>query len=132
MQFNHANFAVADVRAAAEFLTRHFDFAIVGEAHDNFVVLIGEGGFVRNFMATGKAEASYHKNFHIGFFVGSIAEVRLKHAELVAAAYGPGEVQQFSRGGNRTTTFYCEAPGGFLVEVATTATDQAAAAGSVS
>ncbi|OEO31481.1 hypothetical protein VW23_016090 [Devosia insulae DS-56] len=123
MQFNHANFAVADVRAAAEFFTRHFDFAVVGKAHDNFVVLAGEGGFVLNFMATGRAEASYHKNFHIGFFVGSVAEVRLKHAELVAAAYGPGEVQQFSRGGSRTTTFYCTAPGDFLVEVATTAAD---------
>lgn len=123
MQFNHANFAVADVRAAAEFFTRHFDFAVVGEAHDNFVVLTGEGGFVLNFMAAGKAEASYHKNFHIGFLVGSVAEVRLKHAELGAAGCDPGDVQQFMRGGSRTTTFYCPAPGGFLVEVATTAAD---------
>ena len=45
MQFNHANFAVADARAAAAFFARHFDFAIVGEAHDNFVVMEGEGGF---------------------------------------------------------------------------------------
>lgn len=123
MQFNHANFAVADVSAAAEFFARHFDFRILGEAHDNFVVMEGEGGFVLNFMAAGKAEAAYHKNFHVGFFVGSVAEVRLKHAELVDAGYGPGDVQQFTRGGSRTTTFYCQAPGGFLVEVATTAAD---------
>ncbi len=132
MQFNHANFAVADVRAAAAFFAGHFDFAVVGDAHDNFVVMEGEGGFVLNFMAAGKTEAVYHKNFHVGCFVGSVAEVRLKHAELVAAGYTPSAVQQFSRGGSRTTTFYCEAPGGFLVEVATTAADQAAAAGSVS
>ncbi len=123
MQFNHANFAVADVRAAAEFFARHFGFAILGEAHDNFAVMEGEGGFVLNFMASGKTEATYHKNFHVGFFVGSVAEVRLKHAELVDAGYGPGDVQQFNRGGSRTTTFYCQAPGGFLVEVATTAAD---------
>jgi len=123
MQFNHANFAVADARAAAAFFARHFDFAIVGEAHDNFVVMEGEGGFVLNFMAAGKAEATYHKNFHVGFFVDSVAAVRLKQAELSAAGYGPSDVQQFSRGGSRTTTFYCEAPGGFLVEVATTAAD---------
>lgn len=123
MQFNHANFAVADVRAAAAFFARHFGFAILGEAHDNFVVMEGEGGFSLNFMASGKTEAAYHKNFHIGFFVGSIAEVQLKHTELVDAGHGPGDVQQFIRGGSRTTTFYCQAPGGFLVEVATTAAD---------
>lgn len=123
MQLNHANFAVADVPAAAEFFARHFDFRTVGEAHDNFVVMEGEGGFVLNFMAAGKAEATYHKNFHVGFFVDGVAEVRLKHAELVDAGCGPGDVQQFTRGGSRTTTFYCPAPGGFLVEVATTAAD---------
>lgn len=123
MQFNHANFAVADVAAAAAFFQRHFDFRVVGEAHDNFVVMEGEGGFVLNFMSPGKTEASYPKNFHVGFFVGSVAEVRLKHAELVDAGHDPGAVQQFNRGGSRTTTFYCTAPGGFLVEVATTAAD---------
>lgn len=121
MQFNHANFAVADVGAASEFFRRHFGFATAGAAHDNFVVLNGEGGFVLNFMASGKTEAIYPRNFHIGFFVDSVAEVRLKHAELAAAGREPGEVQQFTRGGQRTTTFYCTAPGGFLVEVATTA-----------
>jgi len=123
MQFNHANFVVADVGAAAEFFARHFGFAVLGEAHANFVVMEGEGGFVLNFMAPGKSDATYPKNFHVGFFVGSAAEVNAKHAELVEAGRDPGEVQQFSRGGARTTTFYCTAPGGFLVEVATTAAD---------
>ena len=119
MQFNHANFAVADVAAAAAFFSRHFGFVVQGAAHENFVVMEGEGGFVLNFMTPGKTEASYPKNFHVGFFVDDIDTVRTKQIELVDAGYSPGEVQQFNRGGRQTTTFYCEAPGGFLIEVAT-------------
>ena len=123
MQFNHANFVVTDPAAAAAFFARHFDFVIVGEAHANFVVMEGEGGFVLNFMAPGKSEVAYPKNFHVGFFVDAVARVRGKHAELKAAGHDLSDVQEFTRGGSRTTTFYCTAPGGFLVEVATTAPD---------
>ena len=123
MLFNHANFIVPDPATAADFFARHFDFAVVGDAHANFVVMEGEGGFLLNFMAPGKAEATYPKNFHVGFFVDTVATVRDKHAELKAAGYELSDVQEFTRGGNRTTTFYCTAPGGFLVEVASTAID---------
>ena len=122
MQFNHANFIVADPSAAAAFFARHFGFAVVGDAHANFVVMEGEGGFVLNFMTPGKSEASYPKNFHIGFFVDRVETVQQKHAELRDAGHEVSEVQEFVRAGKRTTTFYCTAPGEFLVEVATTTT----------
>ena len=122
MQFNHANFTAADVGAATRFFVDHFGFQVLGEARSNFVVMEGEGGFILNVMAPGKTEiATYPKNFHVGFFVGSVAEVRAKHEELVQAGYDPGDVQELRRGGSLTTTFYCPAPGGFLVEVASNA-----------
>lgn len=121
MQFNHANFVVVDPQSAADFFARHFGFAVVGEAHANFVVTEGEGGFILNFMSPGKGEPTYPKNFHVGFFVDQVGRVEDKHAELRGAGYEVSEVQEFVRAGKRTTTFYCTAPGGFLVEVATTA-----------
>ena len=41
------------------------------------------------------------------------------HGELTAAGYQTGDVQRLRRGGEATTTFHCNAPGGVLVEVAT-------------
>lgn len=119
MQFNHANFVVLDIESATAFFTTHFDFAVEGEPHPSFVILRGEGGFALNLMKPGKTETpTYPQNFHVGFFVGRAEIVRAKHDELVHAGYGPGDVQEFRRGGALTTTFYCRAPGGFLVEVA--------------
>ena len=120
MQFNHANFVVDDVAAAADFFIRHFNFRELGEGRDNFIILGGDGDFVLNLMGPGKGETvSYPKNFHVGFFVDSADAVKAKHDELTAAGQTPGEVRELRRGGSATTTFYCTAPGGFLVEVAT-------------
>ena len=44
-------------------------------------------------------------------------QVVAKHRELTAAGLEPGEVQELTRGGVATTIFYCNAPGGILVEV---------------
>ena len=122
MLFNHANFVVEDVAASALFFTRHFGFRPLGEGRDNFIILMGDDGFVLNLMGPGKGEVvTYPKNFHVGFFVDAATEVVAKHAELNATGYAPGEVRELRRGGSITTTFYCPAPGGFLVEVATKA-----------
>ena len=42
-----------------------------------------------------------------------------KHDELSKAGLSPGKVQDLSRGGSRVTTFYCNAPGGVVIEIAT-------------
>ena len=119
MLFNHTNFVVEDVAASTLFFTRHFGFRPLGEGRDNFTILMGDGGFVLNLMGPGKGEVvAYPKNFHVGFFVDAVTEVVAKHSELTVAGYAPGEVRELRRGGT-VTTFYCQAPGGFLVEVAT-------------
>jgi hypothetical protein len=45
--------------------------------------------------------------------------VQAKHDELSQAGLSPGKVQDLSRGGSRVTTFYCNAPGGVVIEIAT-------------
>jgi hypothetical protein len=39
--------------------------------------------------------------------------------ELAQAGLSPGKIQLPSRGGSRVTTFYCNAPGGVVIEIAT-------------
>ncbi|HEY4201776.1 MAG TPA: VOC family protein [Devosiaceae bacterium] len=98
MQFNHVNLTVTEVAAAADFFTAHFDFAAVGQTRDNFIMLEGEGGFVLTLMTAGRAGPSpYPRNFHIGFFVATVAAVNAKHEELVQAGRTPGDVQEFRR-----------------------------------
>ncbi|HTN61267.1 MAG TPA: VOC family protein [Devosia sp.] len=119
MQLNHANLIVADVAATRDFFIRHFGFTVRFGGTANFVVLTDEAGFVLNLMAPGKSETvAYPKNFHIGFFVADAATVVAKQAELGAAGHEPSPVQDFNRAGERTRTFYCTCPGGFMVEVA--------------
>jgi catechol 2,3-dioxygenase-like lactoylglutathione lyase family enzyme len=64
--------------------------------------------------------ADYPNGFHTGFLVDGTAQVVDKHKELTAAGMEPGEVQELTRGGIATTIFYCNAPGGILVEVSAT------------
>ena len=59
---------------------------------------------------------------HVGFFVGKPELVHAKRAELAEAGFAPGEVQDLTRGGFNSTTFYCIAPGGILVEISSSPT----------
>ncbi|UVK39216.1 VOC family protein [Mesorhizobium sp. AR10] len=119
MKLNHANLVTADVAGLCDFFTSHFGFELVAmRGKDAFAVLQGIDGFTLNLMKPGKGEAAaYPEGFHIGFFVGKPHSVHAKHAELANAGLQPGEVQELTRGGTRSTTFYCHAPGGILVEV---------------
>lgn len=116
LRLNHANLPVADVAALRDFFVRHFAFTEVAtRGRDALAVLRGADGFVLNLMRGGGAE--YPRNFHVGFFVGSPADVRAKHAELRAAGVAAGDVEEVARGGFASVAFYCDAPGGVLVEV---------------
>jgi hypothetical protein len=54
---------------------------------------------------------------HFGF---RLAAMRGRDAlEPFMAGYQSGDVKRLRRGGEATTTFHCNAPGGVLVEVAT-------------
>lgn len=119
MKLNHANLVTSEVTALAGFFTSHFGFELVAmRGKDAFAILRGADGFALNLMIRGKGEAAtYPEGFHVGFFVDSPGLVHRKQAELADAGFGPGEVQELTRGGANSTTFYCSAPGGILVEV---------------
>ncbi len=130
-RLNHANLPVADVAALRDFFVRHFGFRVVlTRGQDGFVVLEGDGGFVLNLMRHRPREgAGYPDGFHVGFFLDAPADVRAKHAELAAAAVDVGEVGDVVRGGWASTTFYCRAPNGLLVEVSSPRDGEPAAGG---
>jgi len=119
MNLNHLNLCTDDVPALSDFFTRFFGFELVGmRGKDAFAILRGATGFALNVMHTGRGgTAAYPDGFHVRFLVGSADEVLSKHRELREAGIEPGELQKLTRGGTVTTIFYCQAPGGVLVEV---------------
>lgn len=123
MQLNHANLPVPNVPALRDFFAQHFDFEVLpAPGGDKFAVLEGEGGFILNLMYDKESESPeamvrYPKNFHIGFYLNTPAEVREKHAALTSAGITASEVEELNRGGFASVTFYCYGPGGLLVEV---------------
>lgn len=123
MHLNHANLPVPNVPATRDFFVQHFGFEVLpGPGGDKFAILEGKNGFVLSFMYDKESEGPeamvrYPKNFHIGFYVDTPAEVREKHAALSSAGITVSEVEELNRGGFASVTFYCYAPGGLLVEV---------------
>ena len=120
MKLNHINLCTDNVADCAAFFERLFGFRIEAiRGQGSFAVLIGTDGFVLNLMKPGKAEpASYPDDFHVGFFVATTDDVYVKQAEIAAAGLPMPEVKVLTRGGRSTVTLYCHAPGGILVEVA--------------
>ena len=124
MRLNHANLVTSEVAALAGFFTSHFGFELVAmRGRQAFAILRGADGFALNLMTPGKGEpAVYPDGFHVGFFVGNPDLVHAKQAELTEAGFAPGAVENLTRGGFKSTTFYCRAPGGILVEIGSSAT----------
>jgi catechol 2,3-dioxygenase-like lactoylglutathione lyase family enzyme len=119
LMLNHANLPVADVPSLRDFFVRHFGFIPYGNGgNDSFAVMRGENGFILNVMKRSPGDPeTYPKNFHVGFMVGTSAEVHAAHDRLVAAGVGVGDVEAMTRRGVSSLTFYCTAPNGILVEV---------------
>jgi catechol 2,3-dioxygenase-like lactoylglutathione lyase family enzyme len=123
MQLNHLNLSTRDVGALAGFFTRFFGVELIEtRGREAFAILRGSDGFALNLMRTTRdaAPAAYPDGFHVGFLVDRPDQVHAKHGELTEAGLQPGELQRLTRGGTPTTIFYCEAPGGILVEVSAT------------
>ena len=120
MKLNHINLCTDNVFGCAAFFEKLFGFKIeTMRGQESFAVLLGRDGFALNLMKPGKATpASYPDGFHVGFFVASADEVYAKQAEIAAAGFPLPDVKLLTRAGVATTTFYCHAPGGILVEVA--------------
>lgn len=118
MKLNHANLGTREVARVAGLFTAHFGFErLDAPPRPNFAVLRGSDGFILNLMRPGNAAVHYPDGFHVCFLVETPAVVRAKHAELVAGGWTPGPVEDLTRGGYASTTFYCPLPDGLLVEV---------------
>lgn len=119
LTLNHANLPVADVPSLRDFFVKHFGFVPYGSGgSDSFAVMRGESGFILNVMKRNADDAgAFPKNFHVGFMVATPAEVRAVHERLVAADVEAGDVEEMTRRGVSSVTFYCTAPNGILVEV---------------
>jgi catechol 2,3-dioxygenase-like lactoylglutathione lyase family enzyme len=119
VRLNHTNLAVPDVAVLRDFLARHFGFTVLEtRGRDAMSVLRDDAGFILTLMKSRAEEATaYPGSFHIGFLVDDPEVVRAKHAELTEAGVAAGPAEEVRRGGQRSFTFYCPAPGGVLVEV---------------
>lgn len=122
LKLNHANLPAVDVVALRDFFVQHFAFTALVERGDAIAVLKGADGFILNILkAKDAASVDYPENFHVGFLVASPAEVRAKHAELLAAGVNADDIKDLTRNQFSSVTFYCHAPGGILVEVSSPA-----------
>lgn len=116
-KLNHANLPVGDVASLRDWFVQHFEFTLLSMRGENgFAVLRGTDGFILNIMRD-KHDVGFPENFHVGFFLDTPDEVRAKHAHLLQAGQQPGDIEQLSRGGWKSLTFYCRAPNNILVEV---------------
>jgi catechol-2,3-dioxygenase len=116
---NHLNLAVSNVPELTSFFQTGFNFRIAEQrGMGKFAVLLGEDGFVLTLVHDKKVDTStYPAMFHTGFQVSSREEVLRHHTLLSEAGFFAPEPAILDRGGPRTFGFYCNAPGGVVVEV---------------
>lgn len=113
MILNHLNLTVTDVRAASDFLERHFGLRRTGGNAGMAFLTDDGGGLVLSLMKAGRATTvEYPGTFHIGFFIDSEARVDEIHQRLKDEGH---EVSTPER--HHGYTFYVKAPGGFTVEL---------------
>ena len=118
MQLKHLNLTTTEVTALAAFFERFFGFhRLLERGSGAFTLMNNEDDFVLTVMKARKSDpAAYPAMFHVGFYVDDVAMLRAKRDELIAAGFAPDAIQQGSPDG-RSTHFYCEAPGGILIEI---------------
>jgi len=96
-----------------------FGFRVVEQrGTGKFAVLLGEDGFALILMHDKSVTSTtYPSPFHIGFLVASMEEVQQRHARIVEAGFDTPVPAVLERGGDKTYGFYCNPPGGVMVEV---------------
>lgn len=127
MQFKHLNLATSDVIGLAAFFEHFFGFKRLLERGSGGLVILGnDEEFVLTLMRLKKDDpAVYPETFHVGCYVDERTDVEAKRNQLLAAGFAPGAIQDAGRGG-RGAHFYCTAPGGIVIEIATRPQLQAA------
>src|ERR1700758_2352794 len=118
---NHTNLTTYNVPALKEFFKSVFGFQIMNERGDKFAVLRNSDGFVLTLMYDKRMtpEHGYPGLFHVGFLQPTQDAVDLMYQALMARKYTAPKPGKLQRGGPPTYGFYCEAPGGVVVEVST-------------
>jgi catechol-2,3-dioxygenase len=118
---NHTNLTTYNVPALKEFFSSVFGFQVLTERGDKFAVLQNSEGFLLTLMFDKHMtpEQGYPGIFHVGFLQPTQQAVDLVHEALIARSYTAPKPAKLERGGPSTYGFYCDAPGGVLVEVST-------------
>jgi catechol 2,3-dioxygenase-like lactoylglutathione lyase family enzyme len=113
VKLNHLNLAVDDVAKAHAFLQKHFGLRDMGRANDAMAGLYDDDGFALVLMKNGPSVA-YPRSFHIGFTQDSEDKVN----EINRRLRNDGLDVPAPKRMHGAWAFYFNAPGGFVVEVA--------------
>ena len=117
MKLNHINLPVGDVAAARDFLTTSFGMKTAMELPGNKMAILRDDGemvLILSHFDKQTTEVAYHSDFHVGFYVESRAAVDASYAGLTANGI-EGDKPRPRQG---RYSYYVNAPGGFIVEVA--------------
>jgi catechol 2,3-dioxygenase-like lactoylglutathione lyase family enzyme len=115
MKFNHLSFPSSDVPATANFFVQHLGCSL--EFISPAAAMLKRAGFDIVIEAKDHTVVWPH-NFHLGFELPDVEEVRQLHQRLKEQGVGmKTDVFQHERG----SRFFCEAPGGLLFEMNTRA-----------
>lgn len=112
MKLNHIDLPVSDLEGAAAYFQRGFGFERIPARAEGMAILRGEGGFALILQQAERVE--YPPGFHIGFLQPSDAAVQAAYQRLADAGLPLPPVPTVNHG---CLAFWCEAPGGILVEV---------------
>jgi catechol-2,3-dioxygenase len=124
---NHTNLSTSDVPGLTEFFAT-FGFDLLEQRAGKFALLRNSDGFLLTLMYDKNVASGYRypATFHIGFLQPAPGAVDRIHEELKAHNYAAPAPDMLARGGPPTYGFYCEAPGGIVVEVSTMNVDKVA------
>lgn len=118
---NHTNLSTSNVPELTEFFCSVFDFRLLERRGDKMSVLRNPDGFILTLTYDkGMVEGQrYPGIFHVGFLQPTAGAVDRVHRELGVRSYTAPAPATLPRGGPPTYGFYCNAPGGVVVEVST-------------
>ncbi|MBO7746825.1 VOC family protein [Paenibacillus sp. MWE-103] len=114
MKLNHLNVCVPDLNEAVTFFRDVFGFELNGRHGDAIAAMTDDDGFSLVLSSLRPGEEGYPKDFHLGFYVDTIADVDGFHDKLAAAGIAAEQRPRRIRNGY---TLYFTALGGILFEV---------------
>jgi catechol 2,3-dioxygenase-like lactoylglutathione lyase family enzyme len=116
MKLNHLSFPSTDYAATAAFFEKHLGCTIASRSDAS--VILKRPGFDIVIENAGTRRETWPENFHLGFELPTVADVR----ELCARFKADGvAIEQDFFKHPRGSRFFCRAPGGFMLEINTRA-----------